>query len=129
MRRVLNWSLAAAAAFVIGLPGAALAQGSITVDDNLAKEGKKLWKNRGCNGCHVLGKRSAGPDLLGVVERRGVEWVQKFLKETDTMLQTDSTAKALLVEFQNVKMPNLRLTDDQVTALIHYLQQETNKKK
>jgi cytochrome c5 len=35
----------------------------------------------------------------------------------------------MLVEFQNVKMPNLRLSDDEVEALIHYMQQETDKRK
>jgi len=129
MRRVLTWTFAAAAALIIGLPASAMAQGSVTVDNNLAKAGKKLWSNRGCNGCHVLGKRSAGPDVLGVVERRGLEWVQRFLKEPDRMLETDSTARALLAEFQNVKMPNLRLADNDIQALIHYIQQETNKKK
>ena len=45
------------------------------------------------------------------------------------MLATDSTAKALLAEFQNIKMPNMKLTDADVDALVHYIQQESDKKK
>jgi hypothetical protein len=45
------------------------------------------------------------------------------------MLETDSVAKAMLAEFQNVKMPNMKLSDADVDALVHYMQQETDKKK
>jgi hypothetical protein len=45
------------------------------------------------------------------------------------MLASDSIAQAMLAEYQNVKMPNLRLSDEEVEALIHYMQQETDKKK
>jgi cytochrome c1 len=45
------------------------------------------------------------------------------------MLESDSIAQAMLAEFQNVKMPNLKLSDAEVEALIHYMQQESEKKK
>jgi hypothetical protein len=45
------------------------------------------------------------------------------------MLETDSIAKAMLAEFQNVKMPNMKLTDADVDALVHYMRQESGKKK
>lgn len=121
-------ALAVVAAIAIA-PAAAAAQGGVTVDQALAKRGKTLFTNRGCNACHAFGKKLAGPDLVGATERRDQEWLRRWLKNTDEMLQSDSTAQAMLVEFKNVKMPNLKLSDDEVEALLHYMQQESDKKK
>jgi protein SCO1/2 len=114
---------------IVLVPAVAAAQGGITVDQNLAKRGKTLFTNRGCNACHAFGKKLAGPDLVGATERRDLEWLRRWLKSTDTMLESDSIAQAMLVEFKNVKMPNLKLSDEEVEALIHYMQQESQKKK
>jgi len=127
MTRMLKLSLAVCAA--IAIAPVAAAQSSITVDPNLAKKGKTLFTNRGCNACHTFGKKLAGPDLVGATARRGQDWMRRWLKNTDEMLQSDSIAQAMLVEFQNVKMPNLKLSDAEVDALLHYMQQESDKKK
>jgi protein SCO1/2 len=127
MTRIGRVTLAAFAALALSVPGVATAQG-MTVDASLAKKGKTLFTNRGCNACHAFGKRLAGPDLVGAVARRDGAWMRRWLKSTDEMLASDSIAQALLAEFQNVKMPNLKLSDDEVEALIHYMQQETDKR-
>lgn len=124
-------ALLAVAVLGLGLPAVATAQGRLTVDESMADRGKTLWSKRGCNGCHVLGKRTAGPDLLGVNERRDHAWLMHWLQKTDEVLAsgTDSIAQAMLVEFKNVKMPNMKLTEADATALLHYIQKETDKKK
>jgi len=125
----LRLTLAVFAALAIGFPAAAAAQGSLPVDANLAKRGKTLFTNRGCNACHTFGKKLAAPDLVGVMERRDHDWLRRWLKAPDEMLTSDSIAQAMLVEFQNVKMPNLKLSDADVDALFHYMQQESDKKR
>ena len=128
MTRTFTISLAVLAALAIA-PAAAAAQGGMTVDATLAKRGKSLFTSRGCNACHAFGKKLAGPDLVGATERRSQEWMRRWLKNTDEMLESDSIAQAMLAEYQNVKMPNLRLSDADVDALLHYMQQESDKKK
>ena len=128
MTRTFTISLAVLAALAIA-PAAAAAQGGMTVDATLAKRGKSLFTSRGCNACHAFGKKLAGPDLVGATERRSQEWMRRWLKNTDEMLESDSIAQAMLAEYQNVKMPNLRLLDADVDALLHYMQQESDKKK
>lgn len=126
----LNRTLALAATLAVGLPAAAAAQGSsITVDEALASRGKTVWTQRGCAGCHSFGKRGAGPDLVGVDHRRSKEWLQRWLKETTQMLETDSVAQALVVEYKGVKMPQFKLPDADIEALIHYMARESGKKK
>jgi protein SCO1/2 len=74
------------------------------------------------------GGRSAGPDLAGLFERRTLDWATRFLKNTPEMLETDSIAKALLDDFKKMKMPQVKLTDNDIQAVLHYIAQESDKK-
>jgi hypothetical protein len=51
------------------------------------------------------------------------------MKAPEKMLETDPDAKAMLKEYNNQKMPNLKLKDDEVEALMHYMAAETQKQK
>jgi protein SCO1 len=123
---------------VVGLAGLALPARSVapdaqaapagqalTVDPALAKRGESLYRNRGCEACHTIGKgKRAGPDLQGVTQRRELDWLRRWLKNTNEMLESDSTAKAMLAEYNGVRMPGQRLSDADVDALIHYIARE-----
>src|SRR5258706_12866471 len=80
-------------------PGRAFGQGN---DDAVVKRGKSLWANKGCAGCHGIGKKLAGPDLAGVEQRRSREWLTRWLTDTEGMLGSDSTAQALLAAYTNM---------------------------
>ena len=124
----LHKILAVAATLAIALPVAAAGQGSgFTIDDAAAKKGKTLYTNRGCAGCHQFGRKSGGPDLNGLASRRTKEWLTRWLKETTEMIATDSTAQAMVAEFQGVKMPQFKLTDAEIDALINYMAKEGSK--
>src|SRR6185369_7041577 len=57
------------------------------VDAGLAHQGEAIYTNNGCYMCHRIGDgRAAGPDLFGVTERRTIEWMTNFLKDTEGML-------------------------------------------
>jgi mono/diheme cytochrome c family protein len=100
------------------------------VDNELGEAGRELFVTKSCKGCHTVGLgRSSGPDLFGVVERRPVDWLKNFLKNTDEMLDTDPIAQALLAQHNNTRMPDLQLTDHEVDALIHYMQLKTNERR
>jgi mono/diheme cytochrome c family protein len=100
------------------------------VDPALAKLGKTTFANKGCVTCHSIGQGvRAGPDLLGVTATRDLTWLKNWLKDPATMLQTDSLAQALLAQAKGVKMPNLKLSEREIDGLLHYIQQESDKKK
>jgi cytochrome c2 len=94
-----------------------------TAQDAKADLGKTLFMRRSCSGCHAIGKhgRMGGPDLMGVTARRSNEWLRAWLKSPDTMIKTDSTAKQLYNEALMIKMPNLKLSDEEIDAIISYL--------
>ncbi|HEY7686006.1 MAG TPA: cytochrome c [Gemmatimonadales bacterium] len=134
LRSVMRYGLGVAPSHALVVAGALLfatapalsAQESFTVDSSLAKRGKSLWANRGCIGCHSIGggKRS-GPDLAGVLERRDHGWLRRWLKNPTPMFETDSLAQALLAQYNNTKMPNPRLTEQEIEALLNFIAQES----
>ena len=108
----------------------AAAEPAFVVDEALAKKGKSLFQARACSGCHTIGKgKMAGPDLAHVHNRRSLDWLKAWLKDPPAMMETDSTAKALLKQYNNMKMPNMKLTEDESLALIHHMANESKKVK
>jgi len=98
---------------------------AMRVDPKLAKRGATLFSNKGCNACHTIGKngKMAGPDLAGVTDRRSRDWLKRWLKDPTAMFGSDSIADAMVVEAKNVKMPNMKLSDSEIEALINYFAQ------
>src|SRR5688572_8115601 len=83
---------------------------AFVVDPARAESGRVVFASRGCIGCHTVGKGElSAPDLGGLFERRSVDWVKKWLRDPPAMLATDDTAKELLKQYKNFRMPNLRL--------------------
>ncbi|RMG13855.1 MAG: hypothetical protein D6731_11110 [Planctomycetota bacterium] len=83
--------------------------------------GEAIFKAK-CLACHTRGKGDVvGPDLAGVTERRDEAWLRKWLKDPDSMLASDPTAKELLAKYKNVPMPNQNLSDADIDALLAYL--------
>lgn len=94
--------------------------------DAMAVRGKRLYENRGCKSCHGIGRKMIAPDLMGLEQRRSKEWIYKWLKETDVMIASDSTAMALVQEWNGARMPKQRLTDNDIDAMLAYVRaQET----
>ena len=77
-----------------------------------------------CLACHSLGaEEGIGPGLKGVTERRDRKWLARWLKEPDKMLaEKDPIATDLYNRYNKVLMPNLRLSDGDVQALIKYME-------
>ncbi|MFQ5932654.1 MAG: c-type cytochrome [Nitrospiraceae bacterium] len=88
-----------------------------------AEEGEEIFHDQ-CVACHTIGGGPlVGPDLQGVIEKREREWLTRWILEPDKMLaEGDPIASAMLVEFNDVPMPNLGLTEAQVAAIIAYIE-------
>jgi hypothetical protein len=71
----------------------------------------------------------AGPDLAGVEMRRSREWLNRWLKETDVMLASDSTAMAMMQEWNGIRMPKQNLTDGDIEAILAYMRAEEAKQR
>ncbi len=93
---------------------------SATPTDPDAIQAKQGFESK-CLACHSIGQgKKLGPDLAGVTKRRSDDWLARFLKAPEKMLETDPDAKALLKEYNNIPMPNQGLSDAEVRQYIKY---------
>lgn len=85
-------------------------------------KGEDLFRFR-CAACHRLdSKDSLGPGLLGVTQKRDRTWLARWIKEPDKLLaEKDPVAIDLYNRYKKILMPNLKLNDSDVDALIKYL--------
>jgi protein SCO1/2 len=91
-------------------------------------QGEDLFRRR-CQVCHTVGAGDAiGPDLVGVTAKRDRAWLVRWLKAPDQVLaEKDPIATALYAKYNQVMMPDLKLSDVDVQALIGYMEAESKR--
>jgi protein SCO1 len=85
--------------------------------------GEYLFRSR-CAACHTIGQGDAiGPDLAAVTTRRERAWLTRYVLAPDQMLgRQDATAVELFNQYKQVRMPNLHLSQEEVAAVISYIE-------
>lgn len=80
-----------------------------------------------CAACHTVGRGDKiGPDLLGVTTARSRAWLTRFIQTPDKLLaENDPTASALFKKYNQVRMPNLRLSVADIEAILKFIDSET----
>lgn len=90
-------------------------------------EAGSLYRTR-CAVCHTIGGGDTlGPDLYQVTQKRDPKWLARWIKSPDAMLAAkDPIATAQLAQYRNLPMPNLKLSDDDVQAVMAFMERESN---
>jgi len=80
--------------------------------------------NYHCAACHTIGGGTRiGPDLAGVTARRDRDWLRRFIAAPGRMnADGDPIAVALRQTYGTARMPTLDLSDEDVAAVIAYLE-------
>ena len=88
--------------------------------------GKYLF-GRDCAACHTIGGGDGiGPDLLGVATTRERKWLVRMIqKPNELFAENDPLATALLKKYNNVPMPNIWVSNDEMKFLIGYLEAQS----
>ena len=88
-----------------------------------AGEGQAIFQQK-CAACHTIGGGPlVGPDLRGVLARRDRDWLVRIILEPDKLLaEGDPLILQLLEEFNDIPMPNMGLSEAEVTAVLAYLE-------
>lgn len=86
-------------------------------------QGQYLFRSR-CSACHSIGEGDrVGPDLKGVTARRERAWLNRYIAEPDKVLsENDPIATSLFQKYKSVRMPNLRMPSDEITAILAYIE-------
>ncbi|MBN2173889.1 MAG: c-type cytochrome [Bacteroidales bacterium] len=75
-----------------------------------------------CMACHALGKKLIGPDLVGITDRRSEEWIYKFIRNSQEMIQAgDPIAVQVWEEHNKIPMTNFDFTDDQIKGILDFI--------
>ncbi|HLK53974.1 MAG TPA: SCO family protein [Candidatus Angelobacter sp.] len=92
---------------------------------DLSNRGRYIFGSQ-CAACHTIGHGDKiGPDLFGVASVRETEWLRRFITEPDKVIaEKDPIAVALYKKYQQVNMPNTRLTKEDVNELVKFLQSQ-----
>ncbi len=85
------------------------------------KRGHEAYLEGGCTGCHVIGKVSSGPDLVGVLGRHenGEKWVKEFILDPESKYKDPYVES--MINYFNLRMPNQGMSEKQVDDIIEYL--------
>ena len=95
----------------------------LTSAESPVDRGKILFESKGCSDCHTIGKGGeAGPDLLGVSEKREAAWLKKMIRTPEEMEKTDPIAKKLFLEYKELGMPTAGLSEEEAEAILKYIE-------
>lgn len=97
---------------------------------NAFDAGKYFQQN--CKSCHGIGTGDTiGPDLAGLSKRRSVDWIVKFIKYPDGMMngdpdeagyeKADPLAKKVYNAYKPTVMSEFPVTKVQVTEILKYI--------
>ena len=89
------------------------------IDVAMANKGKSLYEQK-CNACHKVGSTFIGPPPNGILNRRSPEWVMNMIINPEEMLQKDTLAKALFMEFNGQLMTNQEVSFEEARAMLEY---------
>lgn len=99
------------------------------IDPEKVKLGKKIFRRKGCKGCHVIGnfkkKALRGPDLLDVTTKRSRVWLTGWLKDPRVYIKNKDPIIMELLKKYPTKMPYLRLKENEIEGLLEYFRSES----
>lgn len=95
------------------------------VSEEVIKDGMKLFEKK-CLACHdkSLTRRSTGPALMGVTEKRELDWLVSWIRNSKKMIDAgDPDAVAIYNEFNGTAMTAFGdLSDDQIKSILMYIE-------
>jgi len=99
----------------------------IPTDESVISAGEATFKAN-CTQCHLIHEQRIGPALANVYERRSIEWLNSWIKNSQAMIAAgDEEAVALWEEYNKTAMPAYPFSDDQIMELLAYIKAETDK--
>lgn len=94
-------------------------------DEAVIAEGESLF-NANCRVCHGIDQKLVGPALAGVYDRRDMDWIKAFVKNSQAVIASgDAYAVQLFEEYNNTVMTSFNLSDSEIESIMAYVKFET----
>lgn len=89
-----------------------------------AAAGAAIFKQK-CTACHKLDRKSIGPALAGVQDRRDEAWLHKWIKNSQSLVASgDADAVKLFEEYNKIAMPAFpELADSDISNILAYIKE------
>jgi len=99
-------------------------------DKSHAQDAGEQVFNTTCFACHTIGGgRLIGPDLAGIHENRSQEWLEQFIRSSQTLIKSgDADAVALFEEYNSMLMPDSFLSDEQIRDVLSFIESSSSGK-
>jgi len=108
-------------------PEAAAEGGESGLNPELIAAGETLFRNN-CLVCHAIHEQKVGPALADVHNRRPVDWIKSFIKNSQKVIQSgDEYAVNLYNEYNQTLMTSFDFSDEELNSVIEYIKDETIK--
>ncbi|HKK76159.1 MAG TPA: cytochrome c [Saprospiraceae bacterium] len=89
------------------------------INPEMASKGEALFTQK-CIACHRIGSTFIGPAPNGILDRRSPEWIMNMILNPTEMIEKDSLAQDLFMEFNGQIMTNQQVTEAEARALVEY---------
>lgn len=98
----------------------------ILIQNAFAQTGADFYKAY-CVRCHTIGNGNlVGPDLKGTMKKYDEQWLIKWIRSSQTLInEGDEKAKALFEKYNELQMADNDLTDDEIKSIIVYVDEQS----
>jgi cytochrome c551/c552 len=85
-------------------------------------DGQKIFK-QSCAACHsTCANRVVGPGLKDITQKRTEQWLIDFIRDSQSLVaKGDPDAVAIFEEYNRIPMPAQNLSDEEIKAVLAYL--------
>jgi len=95
---------------------------AVPTDEAIIKTGAGLFEEYACNTCHNVVGKKVGPALAGVYDRRELEWIYSWVKNSTLLIESgDAQAVGLYNEYNKLQMAAYDLSNDQILSIMAYV--------
>ncbi len=99
---------------------------AVPTDPEIIGAGEQLY-SQNCKACHRIDQRLIGPALQNVYDRRDMEWIFAFVKNSQKVIEGgDNYAIALFDEYNKIAMTSFDFTDEEILSIIAYVKDQTD---
>ncbi|MEQ8908307.1 MAG: cytochrome c3 family protein [Vicingaceae bacterium] len=113
---------------ILGFLGFFMLLGLSSTELKAQEDGEKLFKSY-CASCHSPGNNQlVGPGLAGVYDKYEREWLYKWIKNSQSLIESgDAQAVAVYEQYNKVLMPAQPVNNEQIDAILTYVKDYNEK--